>query len=697
MPRKTSDGASRPRNRVVNTKASKQAEKQEQKQKNNKPEFKELEGVLGQVTDRMGGHVMRKANVIQGFNHVETGIFVLDLALLGGLPEGLVSQIYGWESCIAWDTNLKYVVIDPFTGKVQNCKGGTVERLYERFHGIPSRGSNQGAYQRPETVDAEFYVMAVNEDDRVIRTRVNDVVYTGRKQCYQIKTEKGFTLTATADHKLYTGLAYIPLGDLSVGDTVMVHDNTPYRKEDSVRSNRPDKSVKYYYKGKRHVVYESSKTGRACAYYRVSEARLAKEADMNGLTCQEYVDYLNSGITELPEDWSRIPDGYHVHHEDENHLNNHPSNLQIINPTDHGYYHATTKVGANNLRFVATEDKIISIKPRGRRETYDIKCEFPYNNYIAAGVVTHNCGKTTTAMRLAANAQKKHPDKAAIYIDAEHTFEPLWAERHGIDLDRLYLVQPESGEQAVDIMDAVLRAEETSICILDSLPALVPQKEIDSSVEDALVAKRAQLIGRACSKILSATQASRAKGNFPTTVLINQFRMKIGVSFGDPRTLTGGLQPKYLSTTMLEMKKKKEVMTKDEYDIPIVDYNEHAFALKKSKIGNSLRDGEFNLICNPEHPLGQGAIDEGKTVVTFAKKMGFVTGGGSAWRLVGVDQKFNKLIEIVSFLEQNPEQYNLLKAMIIATRRKQVGLPFFPPDNYLVGVTKKDLDNYLKN
>ncbi|WEV89385.1 hypothetical protein H10PHJ05_84 [Aeromonas phage HJ05] len=301
-------------------------------------------------------------------------------------------------------------------------------------------------------------------------------------------------------------------------------------------------------------------------------------------------------------------------------------------------------------------------------------------------------GKTTLAMRLAATAQRKHPDKAVIFVDAEHTFDPIWASHHGVDPDRLYVVSPESGEQAVDIIEGVLRNPETAMVVLDSLPALVPQAEIDASTEDALVAKRSQLIGRCCSKILSSTQAARSAGNNPTTIFINQFRMKIGVVHGDPRNLPGGMQPKYLSTTMIECKKKKEVMGKDESGVDIVDYNEHAFAIKKSKVGNSLREGEFQMVCTPLHPaLGQGAIDEGRTVVTYAKRMGYVSGGGASWRLHGVDHKFGKMDDIVQFLYAEPHEMLLLKALMVARRRADIGLLPVPIDGYLMGVTAEDL------
>lgn len=304
-------------------------------------------------------------------------------------------------------------------------------------------------------------------------------------------------------------------------------------------------------------------------------------------------------------------------------------------------------------------------------------------------------GKSTMCMRAIARAQAKHPGKAVTFIDAEHTLDPVWAEHHGIDLDNLYMVQPESGEQAVDILDAVLRANDTAMVVLDSLPALVPQKEIDSSTEDALVARRAQLIGRACSKILAATQSQRVKGNYPSTLFVNQWRSKIGVVYGSPNTLPGGNQPRFLSTTMIEVKKKKEHLTKDASEIEIVSHNEHAFKIRKSKVGNSLRSGEFTMICDPDHTLGQGAMDEGRTVVTYAKRMGVVSGGGSSWYLDGVDRKFGNMQGIVDYLEQDDFEYSMLKARLVAMRRQHVGIRAVPHDGYLMGMTEEELSERM--
>lgn len=309
---------------------------------------------------------------------------------------------------------------------------------------------------------------------------------------------------------------------------------------------------------------------------------------------------------------------------------------------------------------------------------------------LAEGLVAQiygweSSGKTTTAMRYAAAAQRKYPDKAVTWVDAEQTLDNTWARRHGVDDTRLLIAQPESGEQAVDILDAVLRARETSLVIVDSLPALVPQAEAEASAEDFLVAARARLIGRMCSKILAATLDQRHRGNFPTVILINQWRMKIGGGpKSDPRVLPGGMQPKFLSTTMFEMK-NKEHLGRDARGTEVVDWNDHAFTIKKSKVGNSLRNGEFTMIRDPDHPLGVGAIDEAAVVATYAKRFGVITGGGSSWHIDGIDHRFRKLEEIVAFLYAEEDTYRNLKRRLISMQRVFQGLPPFPPDGYLLG------------
>lgn len=281
-------------------------------------------------------------------------------------------------------------------------------------------------------------------------------------------------------------------------------------------------------------------------------------------------------------------------------------------------------------------------------------------------------GKTTVAMRVAARAQRKYEDMQAVFIDAEGTFDNAWAQRHGVDLDRLVVVQPETGEQAVDIADAVLRATDTSILVLDSLPALVPIKELGNSAEDSTVALQARLIGTFIRKANQALLDERKRGHRPSLLLINQFRNRITM-MGDPRSLPGGNALKFFTAVRVEVT-NKEHLGRDAHDVETVEHNEHAFKIGKNKLGTGIRTGEFQMIRNPSHDLGAGFIDDGKTVLLYAKKFGVFTGGGSTWRIAGLDRKFSRIQDAVDYLYANPEFFEDLKRSLISIQREHCGL-----------------------
>lgn len=301
-------------------------------------------------------------------------------------------------------------------------------------------------------------------------------------------------------------------------------------------------------------------------------------------------------------------------------------------------------------------------------------------------------GKTTTAMRIAAAAQRKHPNKAVVFIDAEGTYDTNWSEHHGVNNDHLFYVQPSTGEEAVNIAHGVLHSEETSLLVLDSLPALAPQEEVDAAVEDKFYALRSQLIARFCQKVIRAKNLHRANGRIPpTVVMINQWRTKIGFVMGDPRKLPGGDQPKYLCHSMVEVKNKEQV-GKGETGIDIATHNDHSFNIKKSKAANSLREGSFKMIRDPDHWLGAGAIDDADTVITFAKKFGMWTGAGQSQYLASMgDHKFTSMRVGAEYLQENPDELLRAKQMLIMRQRMASNLTPVPADGYLMGAVDDDI------
>ena len=282
-------------------------------------------------------------------------------------------------------------------------------------------------------------------------------------------------------------------------------------------------------------------------------------------------------------------------------------------------------------------------------------------------------GKTTITLRIIAQALKKYPRHKAVFVDVEGTFDPEWAEIHGIDMARLILITPSSGEQAADIAISAVKALDICIVAVDSVAMLTPMKEMDKSIEDPTVAGASQLIARFLRKISQTMIDERSRGHWPTLVLLNQWRTKIGVTHGDPRVLPGGNILTYAAAVKIEMK-NKEISSKTENISQVVEHNEHAFTIHKNKVINGPRQGEFLMVRSPSNPLGVGYIDEMKTVVTVARNFGLVTGGGTKWRLEGVEEAFPNLMGIYNFLVENEETVGEpLRIKLIKLQRGRMG------------------------
>lgn len=452
-----------------------------------------------------------------GFNHITLGV--------GGFVKGKLYELMGWEGCLAEDTYIKFINVRP-DGIVQDCKGGTIKNLYERFH------------NRTElTASSIFNITSINENNRVFRNEIADVVKTGLKECFEIKTEKGFSLRATADHKFYTGLEYERLGDLRVGSVVFIHDNTPYNKrEKSIRKKYMETTLKWYYKGKPRKI-------NGLYYFREKVHRLIYEAHMNGISYEEYKKMLNSQCF-LPVDWNTIPDGYDIHHINEKTWDNSIHNLEMIDMKSHARFHAISR--QDNLRFMVTPDRVVSIESVGMKETYDIKCFFPYNNFIAEGIVVHNSGKSTICGHATAECQKA--GGKVLYIDGEHAVDKMYFESLGVNTDEMLIAQPSCGEEGFQIAMDLINTGELDLVIIDSDSSLIPKKVLDGDVGDSSIGYKARLNSNAYPKLKSALSEHNV-----CVIVISQYREKIGVMFGNPTTTQGGHALKFYSDCRIEV------------------------------------------------------------------------------------------------------------------------------------------------
>jgi len=166
-------------------------------------------------------------------------------------------------------------------------------------------------------------------------------------------------------------------------------------------------------------------------------------------------------------------------------------------------------------------------------------------------------GKTTLALTIAAQVQKNNG--IAAIIDAEHAFDPNFAKKLGLDVDNLYVSQPDYGEQALEIAEKLVRSGATDIIIVDSVAALVPKTEIEGEMGESQIGLQARLMSQALRKLTAAINKSKS-----TVIFINQIRHKIGIMFGNPETTTGGLALKFYSSVRLEVRKSDAIKSGDE-------------------------------------------------------------------------------------------------------------------------------------
>lgn len=289
-------------------------------------------------------------------------------------------------------------------------------------------------------------------------------------------------------------------------------------------------------------------------------------------------------------------------------------------------------------------------------------------------------GKTTAALKAIRGAQRKYPDSTPVFIDQEHTFDPVWAAKLGVDLDRLLVSRPDTGEQAVDIAEAMLRTAEVSLVVVDSVAALIPLKEIQDSAEDQHVGIHAKLVTRLVRKTIAAFTTEAKRGHEVGLIAINQQRAGIGQwsPTGDPISLPGGKALGFYTALQVKFK-NKENMSKDSQGFDMLAFNEHAFKVEKNKYNAGIRDGEFQLMrrASEDYPLLEGDIDDAGTMIAYAKKMGIYTGGGRSWNLELVEEevKFGSADEAILYLYENPDKYWELRNHLIALHSAKLGMP----------------------
>jgi recombination protein RecA len=256
-------------------------------------------------------------------------------------------------------------------------------------------------------------------------------------------------------------------------------------------------------------------------------------------------------------------------------------------------------------------------------------------------------GKTTMTLHIVAESQKTGGTCA--FVDAEHALDPVYAEKLGVDMEELLVSQPDTGEQALEITDMLVRSGAVDVVVVDSVAALTPKAEIEGEMGDSHVGLQARLMSQALRKLTANIKRSNC-----AVIFINQIRMKIGVMFGSPETTTGGNALKFYSSVRLDIRRIGAIKKGDE-----VVGNETRVKVVKNKVAPPFRQAVFEIL------YGEGVSREGE-LIELGVGQGLIEKSG-AWYSYNGDRIGQGRENVRNFLKENPEIASHIEAQIRAT------------------------------
>jgi len=253
-------------------------------------------------------------------------------------------------------------------------------------------------------------------------------------------------------------------------------------------------------------------------------------------------------------------------------------------------------------------------------------------------------GKTTLTLQVIAEAQKQ--GKTCAFIDAEHALDPVYAEKLGVNVDELLMSQPDTGEQALEITDMLIRSGAVDVLIIDSVAALTPKAEIEGEMGDSHMGLQARLMSQALRKITGNIKNANC-----LCIFINQIRMKIGVMFGNPETTTGGNALKFYASVRLDIRRIGAVKQGDE-----IIGNETRVKVVKNKVAPPFKQTEFQIL------YGKGIYHMGE-VIDLGVKEGLVDKAG-AWYSYNGEKIGQGKANAAAYLQEHPDMATEIEALI---------------------------------
>ncbi len=268
---------------------------------------------------------------------------------------------------------------------------------------------------------------------------------------------------------------------------------------------------------------------------------------------------------------------------------------------------------------------------------------FPLDLSLAGGFPRGKCSiiygpessnKTNIALLAMASHQRLYPHLTCVFVDVEHSCDPAWARLLGVNMDKVIVIKPDYAEQAVDMVESFLYADDCGMVVIDSLAALVTTSELEASAERANVGGASIVTAKLVRKTTLALDQAEKKEHFPTLIYINQISYKIGVMFGDPETMPGGKRPYYQASIILRVYGKNKIDPKVSSVMPVL--KDVGFILKKWKCPILAASGRFEMATMAYNGLKVGQCDDMSTVTAYLKAFGeFEKAEKKGWTIAG--------------------------------------------------------------